>query len=145
LSRLEDAARLGLIEQLRQQRRGIGFFGHDQHVDATPAGIKHVLGTFARHIDVGDQSRTRHTDAQLAHPFKVSAAIDVQIEDHDVDRPALTGAGQRCPVLTRNETVPITRRTAKARESGFVGEERRDHSHATVRSGKGKHWGSISQ
>ena len=139
-----DAPRLGLIEQLGEERRRVRFIGDDEHIDATAAGIEHVPSPFARHIDVGHEGCARHSDAQLAYPLEVRSAVDVQIEDDHIDWPALTGAGQRRPVLARNEAVPVTRRTAEARESGLVGEERRYYTHATVRLGKSRHWVRIA-
>jgi len=109
LEQAGHAACLGLVEQRREQLRRVGFFRDDEHIDATATGVEHVARSFAGDIDICHQGRPGHTDAQLTHAFEVRASIDIQIEDDNIDRPALARTGQRSPILARHEAIPITR------------------------------------
>jgi hypothetical protein len=72
----------------------------------------------------------------LAHALEIGTAVDIQVEDHHVDGTTLAGAGQRRPVLARNKPVPVATGRTQPCEPGLMCEERRDYTHATIRSGE---------
>ena len=61
-------------------------------VNTAAAGVEHIPRPFAVYIYIGNERGTRHAHAQLTYPFKICAAIDVEIEDDHVDWSALARA-----------------------------------------------------
>ena len=94
LEQTRHAARFGLVEQRREHLRRVRLVGNDEDIDATAASVEHVLRALARHVDIRHQCGTRDANAQLAHPLKICAAIDIQVENDHVDRSAFAGPGE---------------------------------------------------